>query len=58
VSSDSADFDARHYGYKKLSELLDASSYFEARPINTIVMGMTKPRALRASSCQPVTPFR
>ena len=32
------DFDARNYGYKKLSELLDASSYFEAKPINNIVM--------------------
>jgi len=32
------DFDSRNYGYKKLWELLDASSYFEAKPINNVVM--------------------
>jgi hypothetical protein len=32
------DFDPRNYGYKKLWELLDASSYFEAKPINNVVM--------------------
>lgn len=32
------DFDPRNYGYKKLSELLDASSNFETKPINNIVM--------------------
>jgi NYN domain-containing protein/OST-HTH/LOTUS domain-containing protein len=32
------DFDSRNYGYKKLRELLDASSYFEAKPINNVVM--------------------
>jgi uncharacterized LabA/DUF88 family protein len=32
------DFDSRNYGYKKLSELLDASSYFETELINNIVM--------------------
>jgi uncharacterized LabA/DUF88 family protein len=32
------DFDSRNYGYKKLSELLDASSFFETKPINNVVM--------------------
>src|SRR5690349_12398785 len=32
------DFDPRNYGYKKLWELLDASSYFEAKPINNVAM--------------------
>jgi uncharacterized LabA/DUF88 family protein len=32
------DFDPRNYGYKKLSELLDASSYFEAKLINNVAM--------------------
>jgi len=32
------DFDSRNYGYKKLWELLDASSYFEAKLINNVAM--------------------
>ena len=32
------DFDSRNYGYKKLSELLDASSYFEAKLVNGVAM--------------------
>jgi uncharacterized LabA/DUF88 family protein len=32
------DFDSRNYGYKKLSELLDASSYFEAKVVNGVAM--------------------
>ena len=32
------EFDPRNYGYKKLWELLDASSYFEAKPINNVAM--------------------
>ncbi len=32
------DFDSRNYGYKKLWELLDASSYFESKLINNVAM--------------------
>jgi uncharacterized LabA/DUF88 family protein len=32
------DFDSRNYGYKKLSELLDASSYFEAKLVSGVAM--------------------
>jgi hypothetical protein len=38
IRSKKPDFDSRNYGYKKLWELLDASSYFETKPINNIVM--------------------
>jgi hypothetical protein len=36
IQNKKPDFDSRNYAYKKLSELLDASSYFEAKPINNV----------------------
>lgn len=38
ISKKKPDFDSRNYGYKKLGELLDASTYFETKPINNVVM--------------------
>jgi uncharacterized LabA/DUF88 family protein len=38
ITNKKPDFDSRNYGYKKLSELLDASTYFETGRINQIVM--------------------
>jgi uncharacterized LabA/DUF88 family protein len=38
ITNKKPDFDPRNYGYKKLSELLDASSYFETEKRNQAVM--------------------
>jgi hypothetical protein len=38
ITNKKPDFDPRNYGYKKLGELLDASSYFETEKRNQVVM--------------------
>ncbi|WP_119717012.1 NYN domain-containing protein [Cognatilysobacter tabacisoli] len=56
--SNQASFDSRNYGYRKLSDLIEATGLFEVKRDNKMVLVRDKPRAAGAGAAAKKAPAR
>ena len=54
--SNQASFDSRNYGYRKLSDLIEATGLFEVKRDNQIVLIRVKPKARQPGTSKAAKP--